>query len=115
MAIFEVPLTAANQTFRVYLGDRHFEITIRWSTVVGAWVIDLADADTAEALINGLVLTTGRNLLQPYEYLGLRDVLLALNDEDLEPPTYENLGTGGHLYFITDAEAFLDDAQTVDS
>lgn len=115
MAFFEVPLTAANQEFGIYLGNRHFNIVIRWSSAVDAWVIDLSDADTSEPIVNGIVLVTGRNLFAPYEYLGLTDSLIAMNDEDLEPPTYENLGTGGHLYFITDVEALLDGAQTVDS
>ena len=43
---------------------------------------------------------TGADLLAQLEYLGMESAFIALTDGDFDaPPTYENLGATGHIYY----------------
>jgi hypothetical protein len=53
-------------------------------------------------LVSGIPLVTGVDLLAPYAYLGFGGELLVATDGNTAAvPTYANLGTGSHLYFVT--------------
>jgi len=111
MPLYKIPLTAVNQIFDIHLGGVHYQIELRWNAEMPAWVIDVADANTGEALVLGIPLVTGCDLLGPYGYLGFQGALVAISDGSLEAPDYGSLGTESNLYFIADVEGFIREAE----
>ena len=64
--------------------------------------MDIADGG-GNALVGGIPLITGADLLEQYRYLGFRGGLFvqgAANPDEL--PTFEDLGYGSHLYWVTE-------------
>lgn len=97
--MIEIALTADNQRFRITLGGVEYQMTLFWRDVAG-WVLDIANSMGKE-IVNGIPLVTGANLLQPYWHLGFNGALVVASDVDIyATPTKDNLGSGGHLYFI---------------
>lgn len=97
---FEIPLTAQPQTFLVALAGVQYQFTLFWrDTTNGGWILDIADA-TGNPLITGMPLVTGVNLLAQYAYVGIPGELWVQTDAADAPPTYTNLGTESHLYFV---------------
>lgn len=100
MARFEIPLSPEAQTFRITLGGVAYEVRILWNTYDSMWVLDLANALTSAKVLSGIPLVAGLNLLEPFDYLNLGGELIATTDgAELLPPTYENLGILGRVYF----------------
>jgi hypothetical protein len=98
---FEIPLTPAPQTFLVSLVGAQYTFTLQWrDTMNGGWVLDIADA-SGKAIVSGIPLVTGVNLLAQYAYLGLNFELWVQTDAADAPPTYTNLGITSHLYAVT--------------
>jgi hypothetical protein len=97
---FEIPTTPTAQQFSITLnGISYIMRLIYRDTDMGGWVLDIADSNNT-SLACGIPLVTGCNLLDQYEYLGLGGVMIVTTDGDtLTPPTFENLGTTGHLWF----------------
>lgn len=96
---FEVPLNANPQRMSIPLGDKTYQITVRWNVPMNSWSLDIADQDGNE-LVNSIPMVTGANLLEQYDYLEFGGDLFAFTDNELdEPPTFTNLGDTGHLYF----------------
>ncbi|MBD8451884.1 phage baseplate plug family protein [Serratia rubidaea] len=94
----EVPLTADNQRFGITLGGQQFTMRIIWRESAG-WVLDLLDS-AGNALVNGIPLIPGVDLLEQYRHLGITGALVVLVDDNQpELPTKSNLGAGCHLYF----------------
>jgi hypothetical protein len=101
MATFEIPLTPDSQTFTIALAGTSYRLTVRWSSAVGAWVLDIATL-VGTPLLAGLPLVANVDLLAPYGYMNFGGQLIAQTDNaSNEPPTYENLGITSHLYFVT--------------
>ncbi|VXD07961.1 phage baseplate plug family protein [Serratia oryzae] len=97
--MIEIALTADNQRFRITLRGIEYQMTLLWRDMAG-WILDVASSTGAD-IVNGIPLVTGTNLLQPYRHLGLNGALVVASDVDIYAvPTKENLGSGGHLYFI---------------
>ncbi|WON76305.1 phage baseplate plug protein [Serratia sp. UGAL515B_01] len=97
--MIEIALTAENQRFRITLGSVEYRMTLLWRDNAG-WILDIASS-TGTAIVNGIPLVTGTNLLQPYRHLGLNGALVVASDVDIyATPTKDNLGRAGHLYFI---------------
>jgi hypothetical protein len=102
MAIYEIPLTPAPQTFAIALGGVDYRLTLRWSHVSACWLLDIADSAGAP-LIQGIPVLTGTNLLGQYPHLGIGGELWARTDGDPDAvPTFDNLGVSGRLYFVTE-------------
>lgn len=99
---YEIPITPATpQTFTISLAGVFYNLTVRWSTSMAAWFLDLADAYN-NFLLNGVPLVTGADLLAQYEYLGIGGMLVVQSDNDLSlVPDFSTLGVTGHLYFVT--------------
>lgn len=75
-------------------------MTLRWNGFSPAWMLDIADA-SGNLLVGSVPLVTGRNLLEQYAYVGFTGQLVVQTDHDTNAvPTFSNLGTTGHLYFI---------------
>lgn len=100
--ISEIPLAPGTaQAFSVVLAGRGYVFTLRYREIGGAgWVLGISDTD-GNILVDGLPLTTGRNLLEQFAYLDIGGALVVLTDGDLHAaPTFENLGRESHLYFV---------------
>jgi hypothetical protein len=102
MAVFEVPLAAAPQTFAITLGGTSYQLTLIWREADGGgWFLDFATPHGA-AILQGVPLVTGADLLAQYRHLGFTGSLVVQTDGDADAePTYENLGSASHLYFLT--------------
>lgn len=101
MANFEIPFVAQNQKLTIALAGITYQLTLRWNVSESAWVLDIAD-NTGNALLNGIPLITGTDLLAPYAYMNFGGQLIAFTDNNPDaPPTYADLGSTGHVYFET--------------
>jgi hypothetical protein len=102
MSSFEIPLTAVPQTFSIALAGVTYNLTVQWRNNANAgWVLDIADINDVP-IISGIPLVTGADLLEQYAYLGIGGRLGVLNNGGVdELPTFDNLGTGSHLIFVT--------------
>jgi hypothetical protein len=101
MTAYEIPLSAKPQTFSIALGGVTYKMTLRWNVPAAAWMLDIADA-TGNPMVGSIPLVTGVNLLGQYAYLGFAGQLVVQTDHDPDAvPTFDNIGTTGHLYFVT--------------
>ncbi|WP_025138078.1 hypothetical protein [Achromobacter sp. DH1f] len=100
MTVYEIPLSADSQRFTITLTGVIYNLALTWRSGTG-WVLDIADANSAP-LVSGIPLVTGIDLLGQFRHLGIGGRLVVLVEGDISAvPSYENLGTGGKLYFIT--------------
>jgi len=101
MQTYEIPLTPEAQTFKITLGATQYQMTLQYRNAPGGgWMLDIADV-AGNRILSGVPLVTGADLLAQYDYLNFGGELWV--QTDLDPaavPTYENLGTTSHLYFI---------------
>lgn len=96
---YEIPLSPEPQTFQIALAGVTYTLTLKWNVPANCWVLDIEDQDGIQ-MISGIPLVTGSDLLEQYAYLGFGGTLTAETDHDTcAPPTYDNLGTTGHVYF----------------
>jgi hypothetical protein len=101
MTSYEIPLSPKPQAFSIALGGITYKMTLRWNVPASAWMLDIADA-TGDLMVGSIPLVTGVDLLAQYAYLGFTGKLVVQTDNDSNAvPTFDNLGTTSHLYFIT--------------
>ena len=101
-AAYEIPLYPQAQQFQIALNGVTYTLTLQWRSKdgLGGWVLDIGDIAN-NPLIRGIALVTGANLLAQYSYVGIGGALWVLTDgSPLAIPTYANLGTLAHLYFV---------------
>lgn len=99
----EIPLIAAAQKLRVTLVGVTYAMKIQWCPPSSCWVLDIADTNDVP-IVTGIPMITGEDLLGQYAYLGIGGQLIVQTDSDVDAvPTYDNLGSLGHLYFVPDA------------
>lgn len=98
-ALFEIPLSAASQSLRVTLANQVYRVSVTWRDAVGLWLLDIADGN-GSALVQGLPLVTGNDLLEQFRHLGIGGGLWVLSGDNLgDMPTFDGLGTTSKLYF----------------
>lgn len=98
---FEVPLKARSQRMSIDLNGVTYRLTVKWNDPNQSWIMDLADQNDVP-IVSGIPLITGADLLSQLEYLGFGGSFIASVDtDDVAVPNYQNLGTTGHLYFLT--------------
>lgn len=105
MSIFQIPLqTGVPQTFQITLDGNAYQLTLLYRDDPGGeggWTIDIADT-FGNAILQGIPVVTGANLLEQYAYLGFVGGLWAQTTSDPDAvPTFENLGADGQLYWVT--------------
>ena len=101
MGISEIPLAAENQQFNILINNNSYRIVVTWRDDAG-WIVDL-QASNGSDIIAGIPLVTGIDLLSQYAYLGMGFSLVCLCDaEGQEYPSKTDLGSGSHLYVITE-------------
>ncbi len=99
--VSEIPLTAVPQSFSISLNSVIYNLTIVWNTQSTSWTLDIADVNS-NPILQGIPLITGADLLEQYAYAGIGGSLYVQSDGDQTAvPTFSNLGTTGHLYFVT--------------
>jgi len=97
---YEIPLEPAAQTFQIALAGVVYSISLWWSTAGNCWNISIADINNIP-IINSIPLVTGVDLLGPFGYLNFGGQLVVQTDHDPDAvPTFSNLGTTGHVYFV---------------
>ena len=98
---YEIPTSNIPQTFTIQLAGVSYNLTLFWNDQNASWVLNIADADN-NMLVGGIPVITGADLLAQYEYLGFGGQLRVQTDIDVDAvPTKDNLGTQGHIYFVT--------------
>lgn len=102
MASYEIPLTAEPQRFSIQLAGVVYQLTMQWRNhELGGWVLDIADA-SGNAILTGLALVTGANLLSQFSYLNFGGALWVVNSAGGDDaPTFDDIGTDTHLIFVT--------------
>jgi hypothetical protein len=97
----EIPLSPTPQTFAIELNSVAYRMVVKWCWPAACWMFDLLKAD-GTALLQGIPIVTNNDLLGQFAYLGIGGQLTAQTDNNSQAvPTYANLGSTGHLYFIT--------------
>lgn len=97
---YEIPLSPKPQTFNIPLVGVTYGFTTKWNIFNASWILDISDA-SGNAILSGIPLITGADLLAQYGYLAFGFKLVCQTDNDPDAvPTYENLGETGHLYAI---------------
>jgi len=100
--VVEIPLQATPQKLGVTLNSIDYQLTVVWNEQNQSWVMDIADSNGV-ALACGLPLVTANDLLEQLDYLGIGGQMLIQTDfATTDVPTFQNLGSAGHLYFVTD-------------
>ena len=99
---FELPLQPQPQVVSVALSGVTYTLTLRYrNTAQGGWVLDIGDSGNAP-IVQGIPLVTGANLLKQYAYLGFVGALWVQTQDDPDAvPTFENLGTDGLVFYVT--------------
>lgn len=97
---YEIPLSPNAQSFYIALAGVQYQMQVTWRTATeGGWFLDIYDA-SGNALVLGIPLVTGVDLLAPYPDAGVGGSLYVATDGTPDAvPLYSNLGTTAHLYF----------------
>lgn len=105
--VYEIPLDPNAQSFSVSLSGSSYQFTLIYrdsavnNSLPSAWVLDIDDV-LGNALVHGIPLVTGIDLLAQYRYMGFVGGLIAQTDGDIfTTPTYDALGKTAHLYYVT--------------
>ncbi len=102
MKYYEVPLSPKAQRLTIALAGITYKLNIFWNDLAACWIVDIADKDGV-ALVSGIPMVTGSDLLAQYRYLGFVGSLIVQTDHDTYAvPTAENLGLEGHLFFAVE-------------
>ena len=100
MAAYEIPLINKTQSLRISLNSVYYRLRVYWNSYSNNWNIDIL-SDNNISILCGLPLVSNVDLLEQHRHLNLGGRLIAQTDGADAPPTYANLGTTGHLYFVT--------------
>jgi hypothetical protein len=101
LQVFEVSLVSVPQEFQVSLSGVDYRMVVTWCWPIQCWILDIYDAQTLDPILLGNAIVTGADLLAQFEYLGFPGALVAQTDHDrLAQPTFDNLGTLSHLFYI---------------
>lgn len=89
------------QSFPIQLSGVEYQLTFRYRNATdGGWTLDIADV-SGTAIINGIPLVTGANLLDQYQHLFLGGALFVQTTSDPDAvPTFNNLGGDAQIYWV---------------
>jgi hypothetical protein len=105
---YEIPLSASPQTMGISLSGTTYNLRFLFRDSQGAypnilpcgWVVDISDQNN-NLLVGAVPLITGANLLEQFAYIGIDGGLYVAVDGTVDAtPTYDQLGTVGHLYYV---------------
>lgn len=97
----EIPLSPAPQRMSITLSNVTYQLNFVWNETSQCWIMSISDS-SGTPLIQGAAITTGADIIEQFEYLGLGGKLIAQTDSNVDAvPTFTNLGLSGHLYWVT--------------
>lgn len=98
---FVVPfLIGQPQKLSIVLSATRFNLRVYWNDPNQCWNLDISDASN-NAILQGIPLITGANLLSQYAYLGIPGKLIVQTTNNADAvPTFTNLGNTGNLYYL---------------
>lgn len=97
--VIEIPLQPTPQLLGVTLNSVDYKLRIVWNDQNTSWVMDIMDSGN-NAIAAGLPLVTSNDLLGQLGYLSIGGMMLVQTDfYTTDVPTFQNLGSTGHLYF----------------
>ena len=100
MTSYEIPLTGQSQKLNINFGASNYWLTVIWNAISACWNLDIADTNQVP-IVQGIPLVTGLDLLAQFRYIGIKGSLVVQTDNSADVmPTYGNLGTDSHLYFV---------------
>jgi hypothetical protein len=103
--VLEIPTTNQPQSISISLAGVTYNLLIRWNDANQSWVIDISDVNN-NPIATGLAMVTADDLLEQLGYLNFGGKLISQTDNDPSaPPTFFNLGSTGHLYFLPEASS----------
>jgi hypothetical protein len=102
---YPIPLQVGTpQTFGIQLGSKSYQLTFAYRNDLaglGGWFMDIADA-IGNALVSGIAVVTGCDLLGPYQYLGFGGAIVGQTTDNPDAlPTFDNFGDDFQLYWVT--------------
>jgi hypothetical protein len=93
-------MSAFPQNFSVTLGGTSYRCQLRYNKPSAVWILNILDI-SGNPIVNGIPLVTGSDLLAQFKYLGFDGALVVTKDDgDPAPPTWDNLGTIGKLFWL---------------
>lgn len=99
---YEIPLSSANQILSITLNGVIYFIRFLYNQTLdenASWLIDFYDSNQ-NAIVQGIPLVTGEDLLVQYKYLNIKVALYCFTDGNpYAIPTFQNLGTTAHVYY----------------
>lgn len=98
---YEIPLSPRSQAFYIGLGGVTYWLRVRWNVPASCWVMDVFDVNKLP-LLTGVALVAGADLFAQFAHLSFGGKLVAQTDGAPSiPPNLANLGSTGHVYFVT--------------
>lgn len=99
-AYYTISLTPEPQSFGIALAGREYRLRVRWfDAPEGGWHLDILTPDGAGAILAGVPLVTGCDLLEQHGHLDLGGGLWV---DAVLPPTLDDLGVGVDLVFVVE-------------
>ncbi|MDE2403044.1 MAG: hypothetical protein KGL90_15415 [Burkholderiales bacterium] len=99
-SLFLIPTQPGAQSVTVPLAGVSYRLRLWWcESATPAWLLDIATENGA-ALVRGLPLLPGADILAQHKHLGIGGGLYMASDG---APTYDSLGTSSKLYFLPDS------------
>lgn len=103
MTPYEIPLSPEAQIFQIQMQGVLYTLEVWWCGPATSWMLNIADA-AGTPILQGIPLVTGTDLLKQHAHLNFGGSLYVQSDADLNAvPTFDSLGIGGHVYFVTEA------------
>jgi hypothetical protein len=102
LTLWELPTSGTPQQYTITLAGNTWLFVFRYRDAdMGGWILDIYDS-MGNPVLCGAPLVTGHDILEQYEYLGFGGAMMVLTDGDPSAvPTFDNLGTNAHLYWIS--------------
>ena len=99
--VYEIPVRPTPQRFEISLSGKLYRFTLKWNDVLAYWILDVAD-EVGTAILCGVPIITGADLLAQFSYLGFTGELFATTDHNPDAvPTFDNFGINGRLFYAT--------------
>lgn len=109
MSIVRIPTSPLPQRFLITLaaGQTYQMVTQYRDAPEAGWTLDIGEPD-GTAIISGIPLVTGINLLAQYQHLIVGSLFVLSDVEMWAAPGFADLGVSSHLYFDGD-DPFADE------
>lgn len=103
--ILELPLSSdPAQRFTTQLGDKKYDFDVKYSDRSGVWTMDMADNANKAAILSGIPLVLGQQLLEPYN-LSIGRMLVVDGTNQGKEAGSDDLGSRVKLYWFSPDEA----------